>query len=99
MVKIAKIPTFVVGDDPEGDEFVVHLYHPIFVARIAETNDAGEAVHPDEDADTLHGLVFAGEGFCLCQVVAMEPEGEDLSSLSGRLREAAKFVTALRDQE
>lgn len=85
---------YVIGQNEHGDECVVHLDRPRFVARIAEVGEDGMPSHPDEDADLLSGLVFSGEGFAICEL-AMLDHG-DIAGLEQALREAGELVAALR---
>lgn len=91
---------FVLGQDENGDERIVHLDQPLFVARVAETADDGRPIHPDEDADLLSGLVYSGDGFAICEVASIgELEPRDAAMLGDVLREAGAFVAALRGNE
>lgn len=94
MVVRAEVPKFVVGQDSNGSEFVVHLAEPKFVARIADVGDDGIAIYPDDDADVISGITYSGDGFVICQIVHLSGPAADISAA---LVQAGKLVSALRD--
>ena len=82
---------WIVGDGADRDggrprQYIVHAWPPRFIARVVEVDEDDEVVPDEADADTLTGVVYASEGYLVCEVQWIEPppEGAALARLFDR---------------
>ncbi len=78
-------PRFILGEDEDLVEWLVHLHQPRFACRVAAAEDA--ASHPDR-------FDFGFACFTDFQWIDAQPDRDDLAAI---LDDAATFVEALSE--
>lgn len=91
----------IYGQNDNGEAVVIHLARPRLIMRVVEVDETGEALHPDEDADLLSGLTYAGEynggAFALCEGAKLDDDGD--YNLSSTISLMARFVAMHLESE
>lgn len=70
---------WIVGDAPvEGDtgarrEYVVHLKHPRFIARVVAVDDDGLPERREQPADIVTGITYASGDYVIAEIVWIDP--------------------------
>lgn len=90
---------WVIGDavtkDGRRREYIVHLVHPRFSARIVETDDDGDLLPEHEPADILSGIVYSADpNTLICEVDWIdEPKAGEVPALMEAAATALDWVS------
>lgn len=84
-------PRFILGEDADFKEWLVHLHYPRFACRVRQIDEDGEPFTgaDKEDADAS---IFTFDGECFTSFVWIDEPDDDLDAL---LSSAADFVEAM----
>ena len=89
------IPDFIVGEASDGNEYLVKLTPPRFIARVAASDEDGLPEPQDADADFLSGLVYSGaDGLTVCEVKFLDETDQQEQFLM----QGCEFLAELRQE-
>jgi hypothetical protein len=86
-------PRFILGEDADLAEWLVHLHWPRFACRVREIDEDGH-VFTAAEKESPDNYVYAFDGECFTSFVWIDPQ-PDAAQLEPLMAAAADFVEAM----